>query len=174
MAVAPVPNSGLSERRRNSCEAALRVEWFFLLQNVEACPRQFVRQRFDRHHVVCLGLLPIIETFRLRAVSQREVGRLDKGPGKIFVAVFGVAFALLFVVAGMHAIHAARVGGKVAGGGKPLDRSGFQQNRGRQNLADARCAGEKTILRPCPYTFLQALLVTAAALNADETGISLH
>ena len=48
MAVAPVPNSGLSERRRNSCEAALRVEWFFLLQNVEACPRQFVRQRFDR------------------------------------------------------------------------------------------------------------------------------
>lgn len=66
--------------RRNSCEAARHVERLALLQNVEAGPRQLVRQRLDRHHVVRLCLLPLVETFRLGAVAQREVGRLDEGP----------------------------------------------------------------------------------------------
>src|SRR5260221_10146233 len=52
LAVAPVPNSGLAGRRRYSCEAARHVKRFALLQNVEARPRQLVRQGLDRHHVV--------------------------------------------------------------------------------------------------------------------------
>src|SRR5574338_951347 len=49
MAVAPVPRSGLVGRRPDSCEAAPHVKRFVLLQDVEARPRQLVRQRLDRH-----------------------------------------------------------------------------------------------------------------------------
>lgn len=55
--------------RRNSCEAASHVKRLALLQNVEAGPRQFVRQRLDRHHVVGLGPLAFIETLGLGVVT---------------------------------------------------------------------------------------------------------
>lgn len=120
MAVAPVPKSGLAGRRRNSCKAARHVKRFALLQNVEAGSRQLVRQRLDRHHVVGLGLLSFVETLRLGAVTQREVGRLDEGPGQVFVAVLGAPFPFLLAVAGAHAVDTARVGGEVAGRSKAV------------------------------------------------------
>ena len=69
MAVAPVPKSGLAGRRRDSCETARHIKWFALLQNVEARPRQLVRQRFDGHHGVRPCLLPFVEALCLGAVA---------------------------------------------------------------------------------------------------------
>ena len=83
---------------------------------METSPRQFVRERLDRYHTVGLRLLALIEALGLGAVAQREVGRFDKGPGEILVAVLAVAFALLLAVAGVHTVNTARVGGEVAGG----------------------------------------------------------
>ena len=101
-----------------------------------------------------LRLLAFVEPFRLGAVAQRKVGRLDEGPGQVLVAVPGVAFPLLLAVAGAHTVDATCVGGEVAGGSESLDRPGFQQDRGGQHLADARHAGEAGGRTPCsPPTF---------------------
>jgi len=95
--------------RRNSCEAARHIKRFALLQNVEARPRQLVRQRLDRHHVVRPGLLTFVEPFCFGTEAQCEVGRLDEGPGQVFVAVLGVAFTFLLAVADPPAVDAAEV-----------------------------------------------------------------
>ena len=155
MAVVPVPVSGLAGRRRYSCKAARHVKRFALLQNVEAGPRQLVRQRLDCHHVIRPRFLALVEPFRLGAVAQREVGRLDKGPGQILVAVFGVPFPLLLAVAGAHAVDAARIGSKVAWSRETINRPCFQQDRGRQHPTDPGHAGEQFVLRSLCDFFLQ-------------------
>ena len=55
----------------------------------------------------------------------------------------------------MHAVDTARVGSKVADVGEPIDRPGFQMNDGRECLADARHAGQETVLRLGFDAFLQ-------------------
>jgi len=55
--------------------------------------------RFDRYHAMALGLLSLIEAFNPRIVSDREVGRFDKRPSQILVAVLGIAAAFLLAVA---------------------------------------------------------------------------
>ncbi len=74
--------SGLAGRRRYSCKAARHVKRLALLQNVKTGPRQLVRQRLDRYHVICPRFLALVEAFGLSVVAQRKVGRLDKGPGQ--------------------------------------------------------------------------------------------
>ena len=161
--------------RRNSCEAARHVKRFALLQNVEARPCQLVRQRLDRHHVVCLGFLAFVEPFGLGAEAQREVGRFDEGPGQVLVAVLGVAFAFLLAVADALAIDAARVGGEVADVGEAVDRPRLQQDRGRQHAADARHAGEQGVLRSLADAFLQTLFkqVDLRAQRGDDRDVAL-
>ena len=141
MAVAPVPISGLADRRPYSRETARHVKRLARLQNVEARPRQLVPQRLDRDHVVRLRLLALVEPFRFRAVAQREIGRLDEGPGEVLVAVLGVPFRLLLAVTGAHAIYAARVGGEVAGGPQHTD--------GENQKADSRRTPATSKTRSC-------------------------
>src|SRR5450830_73098 len=142
-AVTPVAVPGLATTVicHLSCKATRGVKWLSLLQHVKACSRQFVRQRLDGHHVVRLGLLSLVEPFCLSIEAHRINSRLHKRPGEVLVAVLRIAFAFLLAIAGVDAINAARVGGKVAGASESLDRTCLQQDGRRQNLADAWCAG---------------------------------
>ena len=133
MAVAPVPKSGLAGCRRDSCETARHIKGLTLLQDVIARPGQLVRQRLDRDRVVRLCFLPFIKSFGFGAIAQGEVGRFDKCPGEVFVAVLCVAFAFLLAVAGVRAVDATRVGGKAAGLSKAFDRTDFEENDRGQN-----------------------------------------
>src|SRR5437879_10456217 len=143
----PVTVRGSPDRRRPSGEAARCVERLALLQDVVAGARQLVRQRLGGDDVVCLGLLALVESLGLGAKAPGKIRRLDECPGEIFVAVLGVAFAFLLAIARVHTVDAARVRGKVADVGEPIDRTGFQKNDGSERLADARHAGQKAVLR---------------------------
>src|SRR5450830_2030639 len=142
-AVTPVAVPGLATTVicHLSCKATRGVKWLSLLQHVKACSRQFVRQRLDRHHVVRLGLLSLIEPFCLSIEAHRINGSLHKRPGEVLVAVLRVAFSLFLAIAGVHAVDATRIGRKVAGTSEALERSGLEQNCGLQHLPYARCAG---------------------------------
>ena len=157
MAVAPVPRSGLAGRRRDSGKAARHVKRLALLQYVEAGPRQFVCQRLDRHHIVRLRLLPFVESFCLGAVAQREVSRLNEGPGQVFITVLGVAFSFFLAVTGAYAVNAPGVGRKVARRRKTANRPRFEQDRGRQDSTNAGYAGQQAIFRSLRDPFLKSL-----------------
>ena len=58
-----------------------------------------MRYRLDGHHTLGLSLLPLIETLNLGIEPDRKVGRLDKRPGQILVAVLGVTLAFFLAVA---------------------------------------------------------------------------
>ena len=90
-------------------EAALQLEGLAFAQHVVAGAREFVRDRLERHDGVGAGLLALVETLRLGTEAHREVGRLDKRPRQILVAVLRVAFALLLAVGDARAIHAAAI-----------------------------------------------------------------
>src|ERR1700680_3447334 len=68
-------------------------------QHVVARSRQLVRQSLGRQDAIALALLAFIEALGLRAVAPGEVRRLDEGPGEVLVAVLGIAFTFLLVVA---------------------------------------------------------------------------
>src|SRR5712691_11491967 len=95
LVAAPVTVPGSPDRRRPSGKAARYVERLALLQDVVAGARQLVRQRLGGNDVVGPGFLAFMEAFGLGAKALGEVRRLDECPGKIFVAVLDVAFALL-------------------------------------------------------------------------------
>ncbi len=46
-----------------------------------------MRDRFECNHPAAFGRLALIESFGLLVKTNREVGRFDKGPSQIFVAV---------------------------------------------------------------------------------------
>ena len=75
------------------------IEGHLVFHNVVTGPAQLVRHRFERQHPVALGLLPVIEAFDPRMVSDGKVGRFDKRPSQILVAVLGIAPAFLLAVA---------------------------------------------------------------------------
>ena len=58
-----------------------------------------MRHRLERHNPFGLRLLSLIETLNLGTKPDRKVGRLDKRPAEIFVAVLGVALAFFLAVA---------------------------------------------------------------------------
>ena len=72
-------------------------------QDVVTSPAQLVRHRLDGHHTLGLGLLSLIETLNLGVEPDGEVGRFDKCPGQILIAVLGVALALFLAVADLLA-----------------------------------------------------------------------
>lgn len=100
-------------------------------------PGQFMRDRFECDDTVALGGLALIKAFRPVVVAYREVGCLDKGPGQVFIAVFGIAPAFLFAVAELFTAHTAAIRGEVADLPKALDSAGFQHDRQGQDLTDA-------------------------------------
>ena len=84
---------------------------------------------FDRHDNLGLGFLSLVEALDLSVVSNREVGRLDKRPGQILVAVFSIAAAFFLAVADLFAAHTAAVRGIVPHTGKSPDLAGLQHDR---------------------------------------------
>src|SRR5215210_6185566 len=81
--------------RQHLSETALYIKGLTLFHEVIARPCQLVRQRFDGHCIVSSGLLPLMEAPGLLVVAPREVGRFDKRPGQVLVAVAGVACTFL-------------------------------------------------------------------------------
>src|SRR5258708_7149205 len=128
-------------------ETALHIEGLLFAQYVVARPREFVRDRLERHDAVTLALLALVEALGLRAIAQREVGRLHEGPGQVLVAVLGVAFTLLLAIALAPAIHTATVGAEVTHAGKARDRPRLQHDRGGQRLTDAGYRLQQPIFR---------------------------
>lgn len=157
LVAAPVTVRGSPDRRRPSGKAARYVERLALPQDVVASARQLVRQRLGGNDVVGFGLLAFVETLGLGTKAPGKIRCLNEGPGEIFVAVFDVAFAFLLAIAAEHTVDAARVGRTVADLGEPVDRAGFQKNDRGKRLADARRAGQQTVLWTRLDAFLQAL-----------------
>ena len=75
------PESGSPPLAKPLHKTALHIEGLLLAQHVVARPREFVRDRLDRHDAVALALLTLVEALGLRAIAQREVGGLHKRPG---------------------------------------------------------------------------------------------
>ena len=69
-----------------------------------------MRHRLERHDNLGLGLFSLIEALDLGVVAHREVGRFDKRPGQILVAVLGIALALFLAVADLLTTDTAREG----------------------------------------------------------------
>src|SRR6266446_3973651 len=152
------PLSGSPPLAKPLHETALHVEGLLLTQHVVARPREFVRDRLERHDAVALALLALIEALGLRAITQREVGGLHKGPGEVLVAVLGVAFALLLAIALTPAVHTATVGAEIAHAGKARDRPRLQHDRGGQRLTDAGHRLQQTIFRSQLHPLFEPLL----------------
>ena len=120
--------------RRYSSKTAFFVKGFFLLQRVVTRSRQFVRQRLGCDRGVRPGFLAFVEALGLFTITSCKIGRFDKRPGEVFVAVPDLPLAFLLAVTGPHTIDTTRVRSKMPDGGKTFDRSDFQQDYGRQGL----------------------------------------
>ncbi len=93
---------------------------------------------FNGDHAVGSGLFSLIVSLNRVVVTNREIGGLNKGPGQVSVAVFGIPLAFLFAVAEPCCANAATVGGVVADFGKPLNRASLQHDGQCQDDADPR------------------------------------
>src|SRR6202521_4812755 len=152
------PLSGSPPLAKPLHETALHIEGLLLAQHVIARPREFVRGRLECHDAVAPALLALIEALGLRAIAQREVGGLHKGPGQVLVAVLYVAFALLLAIALVPAVHTSTVGAEVTHAGKARDRPRLQHDRGGQRLTDAGHRLQQPIFRAQLHPLLEPLL----------------
>ena len=50
--------------------------------------------RFERYHAMAFGFLSLIKTLDPGTEPDGEVGRFDKRPGQILIAVLGIALPL--------------------------------------------------------------------------------
>lgn len=114
-------------------------------------------QRLGCYDVVRFRLLPFVEPLGLRAVAQRKVRRLDKGPGEVLVAVLSVPFPF-FAIAIALTINAPRIGGKMANARESVDRASLQQEHRGQYPPDTWHIGQQPTIRPNLDPFLQTLL----------------
>ncbi len=87
-----------------------------------------MRHRLDGHDPMRLRFLALIKALDARIVPHREIGRFDKRPGYILVAILGIALAFAFAIAEFGAVHAATIGGPVADAGKPTHVPGFEHD----------------------------------------------
>ncbi len=71
-----------------------------MLQDHPRRPDQLAGHRPDGNDAAGLGLLARIEALRQGVKLNREVGRLGKRPGEVFVTRLGVTSTFLFAVAG--------------------------------------------------------------------------
>ena len=133
-------------------------------------------QRLDRYHGICPGFLALIEALGLGAKAQCEVRCFDKSPSQILVAVPGVAFAFLLAVAEALTIDTARIGGKVADGGKAVNWPRFQQDDGGENATNAGNAGQQGVVRSFANPLLQTLFkeVDLRARGGDDRKVAVH
>lgn len=104
-------------------------------------------KRFLSHDRVSLLAFALIETPGRLIEAGGVVGSLDKRPGEVFIAIFGIALAFLFTGAGLLAIHTTAIGGKVTHLRKAANIARFQHNRERENLADPKDAQKGFELR---------------------------
>ena len=133
----PVPDSPASPRE-SSTECARYIERFSCFQDVITGTRQFVCDRLDGNDGQGFRCLLLIPAFDLGVVAHGKVGGLDKGPGQVFVATLGIAFAFLLAIGFMPAVDGAGIRGEVAGPGEAGDVSRFQRNRQCQDVAKCR------------------------------------
>src|SRR5205823_14332073 len=132
----PVSSPGSPSLAKPLSETSTHIERFLFAQHVIARPGQLVRQSLGRQDAIGLAFLAFIETLGLRAVPPREVRRLDEGPGEILVAVLGIAFTFLLLVALAYAIHAPAVRTEVAHLGKACRGAHLEHDRGGERVAD--------------------------------------
>ena len=97
-----------------------------------------MRHRFDGYHNLGLGFLSLIETLNLGVELDGEVGRFDKCPGQILIAVLGVALAFFLAVADLLTADTPAVRSEVSHTGKSPDVSGLKHDREREDLPDPR------------------------------------
>ena len=103
-------------------------------------------QSLNSDNIVRPGLLPFVKPLRFRTVAQGKMGRFNKRPGQVLVAVLGIAFPFLLAVARMLTIDAACIRSKVTRAGKAINRSRLQQDRRGQYPNNARNARKKIVL----------------------------
>src|SRR5215467_11365824 len=108
-----------------------------VFDNVVTSPAELVRHRFDRHNLVALRFLFLIEAFDSRIKADRKIGGLHKRPVQILVAIFGVAGSFSFAVADLLAPHTSAVRRIIADTGKSLDLSGLQHDGKCQDGSDS-------------------------------------
>lgn len=84
----PRPGSPLAPIPSRECLA--HIERHLIPQHVVRRAGQLVRYRLDRHDPVGPRLLALIPAVDRDRVPDGEVGRLDKGPGQVGVAVLDV------------------------------------------------------------------------------------
>ena len=112
-------------------KTSLDLKALALAQHVITSPRQLVRQRFGRHDRIALLLFAFVKALRLRTVAQREVRRLHKGLGEIWVAILAVAFTLFLAIAHPQALHATAVRAEVTHLHESLHRTYLEHDGGR-------------------------------------------
>src|SRR5215510_1496688 len=108
-----------------------------VFDNVVTSPAELVRHRFDRHNLVALRFLFLIEALDPRIKADRKIGGLHKRPGQILVAIFGVAASFTFAVADLLAPHAPTVRSVITDASKSFDLSGLQHDGQRQDGSDS-------------------------------------
>ena len=82
---------------------------------------------------------------------------VEAGPRQVLVAVLGVPFPFFPAIAAVHTVDATGVRGEISSSSEAVDRPRFEQDGGRQHLADARYAGKESELRSPAELFLQTL-----------------
>ncbi len=93
-----------------------------------------MRHCLDGHDPLRLRFLSLIKALNVRIIPHREIGRFDKRPGQILVAILGIALGFACAIAELGAIHATTIGGPLAHGGKAMHVPGFEhdgQGQGR-------------------------------------------
>ena len=108
-----------------------------MLEHHPACSCQFPGNGPDGDNTIRLGLFSFIEPLCQWLKTYRKMCRLREGPGEIFVAGFGIAFAFLFAIAGALTVNTTAVRGKVARTGKAIDSAGFQHDGQPEYLSNA-------------------------------------
>ena len=93
--------------------------------------------RFDSDDTIAFGHFTLIKSFRLVVKADRKVGRFNKRPGQVFIAILGVALALLFTVAQLFTANATAIRCKIAYFLKSLNIASLQHDRQCQDGANS-------------------------------------
>ena len=63
------------------------IEGHLVFHNVVTGSAQLVRHRFERQYPMALGFLSLIKSLDPSTITDGEIGRLDKRPSQMLVAV---------------------------------------------------------------------------------------
>ena len=90
--------------------------------------RQLVRHGLEGHNPLGLLLLALLMPLNLGIGAPRTVGHLDKRPGHILMAVFGVPLAFPLAMAALVTVHAPAIGSQLPHAATPLAGTGLYQD----------------------------------------------